>query len=202
MTVITESFHIPQEIMNGIDEGLYRRWGGVVRYAVGEHKGEIVTMLKPAVTEQAEVLKEMAADLWEAVQEHKTVILVCAAAAAAFGSVMYFRHHLRTKRESDSIIACRLALSEYLHAMSRQQADAVVVEELLERIHKVDRHEDVLPLTEEQKGIIIHEVQRYVNRLAAGCGLPTAGEGTGVFLNDLESLLTVQKSALELQASA
>ncbi|MBR2811903.1 MAG: hypothetical protein IKD69_11025, partial [Solobacterium sp.] len=75
-------------------------------------------------------------------------------------------------------------------------------EELLERIHKVDRHEDVLPLTEEQKGIIIHEVQRYVNRLAAGCGLPTAGEGTGVFLNDLESLLTVQKSALELQASA
>ena len=178
MTVITESFHIPQEIMNGIDEGLYRRWGGVVRYAVGEHKGEIVTMLKPAVTGQAEVLKKMAADLWEAVQEHKTVILVCAAAAAAFGSVMYFRHHLRTKRESGSIIACRLALSEYLHAMSRQQADAAVVDELLKTIRMVDGDEDVQSLTEEQKGIIIHEVQRYVNRLAERNGLPAAREGS------------------------
>ena len=47
MTVIQEAFDIPDDIMTKILTGEYRRIGGVVRYAGGSHKGQIVKHLDP-----------------------------------------------------------------------------------------------------------------------------------------------------------
>ena len=45
MAVIQEAFDIPTDIMTKLLTGEYQRIGGIVRYAVGPNKGQIVNRL-------------------------------------------------------------------------------------------------------------------------------------------------------------
>ncbi len=45
--VIQETFEVPDNIAVGLATGIYELYGGVVRWAVGENKGQIVKHLKP-----------------------------------------------------------------------------------------------------------------------------------------------------------
>lgn len=47
MAIIKEAFYIPEDIAIGLASGIYNRFGGIVRFANGPHKGEIVKHLKP-----------------------------------------------------------------------------------------------------------------------------------------------------------
>lgn len=52
MAVVTEAFDIPKDIMTKLATGEYRRIGGVIRVAMGPHKGQILKHLKPVKLEQ------------------------------------------------------------------------------------------------------------------------------------------------------
>jgi hypothetical protein len=47
MAIVQEAFDIPSDIMTKLLTGEYRRIGGVVRYATGPKKGQIVKHLDP-----------------------------------------------------------------------------------------------------------------------------------------------------------
>ena len=47
MAIVQEAFDIPADIMTKLLTGEYRRIGGVVRYAIGPKKGQIVKHLEP-----------------------------------------------------------------------------------------------------------------------------------------------------------
>ena len=47
MAIVQDAFFIPEDIAIGLATGVYRRIGGVIRYAVGPNKGQIVRHLKP-----------------------------------------------------------------------------------------------------------------------------------------------------------
>ncbi len=63
MPVIQETFFIPEDIATGLATGVYRRIGGVVRYAVGPNKGQIVKHLDsvtlPASAEATGILAKV-----------------------------------------------------------------------------------------------------------------------------------------------
>ena len=42
MAIVQDTFFIPDDIATGLATGLYRRFGGVIRYAAGPNKGQIV----------------------------------------------------------------------------------------------------------------------------------------------------------------
>lgn len=54
MAVVQEAFDIPADIMTKLLTGESRRIGGVVRYAVGPRKGQIVKHLDPVDLKEAE----------------------------------------------------------------------------------------------------------------------------------------------------
>ena len=60
MAVVQEAFDIPDNIMTGLLTGEYRRIGGVVRYAIGPNKGQIVKHLDPVDIKPAEQAKGIA----------------------------------------------------------------------------------------------------------------------------------------------
>ncbi len=64
MAVVQEAFDIPADIMTKLLTGEYRRIGGVVRYAVGPNKGQIVKHLKPVDMKAAEQAQGVGAQLW------------------------------------------------------------------------------------------------------------------------------------------
>lgn len=53
MAVVTDAYYIPMDIMTKLATGEYRRFGSVVRVAIGPNKGKIVKHLDPVKNEQA-----------------------------------------------------------------------------------------------------------------------------------------------------
>ncbi|MCR5206450.1 MAG: hypothetical protein K6E47_15595 [Lachnospiraceae bacterium] len=63
--IIQEEFIIPPDILDGLEKGLYNRFGGVIRWATGPNKGAIVCMLEPISSNNMnsqQVLEEAAAN--------------------------------------------------------------------------------------------------------------------------------------------
>lgn len=47
MAIVQDAYDIPDEILQGILKGIYKRFGSVVRYNVGPKRGQIVKHLDP-----------------------------------------------------------------------------------------------------------------------------------------------------------
>ena len=92
MAVVQDAFYIPDDIAIGLASGLYRRIGGVVRYAVGDNKGQIVKLLDPIDLPQDQ---SSAMAIVEGIikfgKEHKKLMIGAAAVAgaAAIGGGIY-----------------------------------------------------------------------------------------------------------------
>ena len=76
MTVVTESFDIPMDIMTKLATGEYRRIGGVVRVAIGPNKGQIMKHLKPVKMEQANQIQKVGSKIMQVAKNRKKNLLL------------------------------------------------------------------------------------------------------------------------------
>lgn len=88
---ITESFYIPQDILEGLQSGLLERFGGVVRYACGPNKGSIAKHLKSVKKTADDSIKSVGQEALKFAKMHRTGIIISAAVISTviIGGVVY-----------------------------------------------------------------------------------------------------------------
>lgn len=91
MPIIQEAFDIPNDIMTKLLTGEYRRIGGIIRYATGPNKGQIVKHLEPIDLKPAQQVQSIGAKVIQFAKRNKKVLIVSGVAVAAVtvGSFVY-----------------------------------------------------------------------------------------------------------------
>jgi hypothetical protein len=141
MAVIQEAFDIPADIMTKLLTGEYRRIGGVVRYAVGPHKGQIVKHLKPVDMKAAEQAQGVGAQIMKFAKKNKKGLIIGAAVAGAatVGGIIY---HKVKNREPAVVAQFRAALRTYIDEIRKGNLELETIETLMAALDKLKAHKD------------------------------------------------------------
>ena len=169
MAVIQEAFDIPADIMTKLLTGEYRRIGGVVRYAVGPHKGQIVKHLKPVDMKAAEQAQGVGAQIMKFTKKNKKGLIIGAAVAGAatVGSIIY---HKVKNRELAVVAQFRAALRTYIDEIRKGNLELEAIETLMAALDKLKAHKDYeqfkIELSTEDLDVLVSRIYDYTIRLA------------------------------------
>jgi len=169
MAVVQEAFYIPSDIMTKILTGEYRRIGGVVRYAVGPHKGQIVKHLKPVDMNGAENVRNLGAKLLPFIKKNKRTVLVAAIGTGALlaGGGIYYRYKTN---EPKAMRRFRNALKEYLEAVRGGDLEVEKIDRLMSAIEELQSHKDYkkfsIQLSTEELEVLVNRLYDFTMKLA------------------------------------
>lgn len=169
MAVIQEAFDIPADIMTKLLTGEYRRIGGVVRYAVGPHKGQIVKHLKPVDMKAAEQAQGVGAQIMKFTKKNKKGLIsgAAVAGAATVGSIIY---HKVKNRELAVVAQFRAALRTYIDEIRKGNLELETIETLMAALDKLKAHKDYeqfkIELSTEDLNVLVSRIYDYTIRLA------------------------------------
>lgn len=192
MAVVQEAFDIPADIMTKLLTGEYRRIGGVVRNAVGPHKGQIVKHLKPVDLKAAEQAQGVGAKIMQFAKNNKKGFLIggAIAGATAVGGVIYYR--VKT-HEPAVITQTRVALRTYIAEIRKGKLELDTINTLMATLDELKQHKDYekfkIELSTEDIDVLVGRIYDYTIRLA---------ENNQVELTDQERSKT-DNSILNLQ---
>ncbi len=201
MPVIQEAFFIPPDIATGLAIGLYRRLGGVVRYAVGPHKGQIVKHLKPVdipVAEEAIGLAEKAINI---LKNNKKALIIGVAVAVVGGSTAVYygiRNH-----EPAVVSDFRKALSNYVEAIRAGTMETEKITALMVALDRMKAHKNYetfrIKLSAEDLHILVNRIYDYTAKLAKDNGFepPAHVENNEGAIINLRNFLKMQKTIFE-----
>ena len=203
MPVIQEAFYIPPDIATGIATGLYRRLGGVVRYATGPHKGQIVKHLKPADIPAAEEATGLVAKVAKFAKSNKKELIIGVVALAVVGGVTAIYYGV--KNHEPAVVAdFRKALSQYIEAIRNGTMEVEKINLLMNALEKMKQHKDfdkfVIKLSAEDFDILVNRIHDYTIKLAQDNNYDITDEnesaGDNTIIN-LQNYLKIQKSIFE-----
>lgn len=203
MPVIQEAFYIPPDIATGIATGLYRRLGGVVRYATGPHKGQIVKHLKPVDIPVAEEATGLVAKVAKFAKSNKKTLIIGGVAVAVVGggTAIYYG----VKNHEPAVVAdFRKALSQYIEAIRNGTMEVEKINLLMNALEKMKQHKDfdkfVIKLSAEDFDILVNRIHDYTIKLAQDNNYDITDEnesaGDNTIIN-LQNYLKIQKSIFE-----
>ena len=182
--IVQEAFYIPDNIALGLAKGIYKRFGGVVRWAVGSQKGQIVTHLKPIKPTGAE--QSLAKAIAQFASKHKTGLIISGiivVGVATVGGVIYAFH--RKKRK-----AFQTAFSNYLDAIKNQNMSLSIIEHLEESLDGIG----YVNLSAEEFSFLIMYLKDYTLSIAENNGKQICNiQPSGNPIIDLNAYLQVQK---------
>lgn len=199
MAVVQEVFDIPADIMTKILTGEYRRIGGVVRHAIGPHKGQIVKHLKPVNLKASEQAQGVSAKMLQfAKNNKKTLIFVSAAVGvAAAGAGIY---HKVKKYEPEVVINFRATLKEYIDAIRAGKMDVEVIDKLMASLDEMKKCKDYekisIKLSTEELDILVNRICEYTTKLAKDNYVELSDEeqvDSGNAIINLQNYLKTQK---------
>lgn len=203
MAVIQECFEVPDDIMTRIFSGELKRHGGVVRYAKGPQKGQIVKHLDPI--EKAEnnsgSLVEKAIDY---VGEHKVGVGVAITIAVVAGTTGYIVWRIKNPKE----IRCfRKALKEYINSLKMGNLNLQTVNSLLDSIEDLKKREDYsdykLALSAGDLVELVSKVHDYTSTLAERNAVELSSTEKNLpedIISGLEQCLSTQKRIIGIAA--
>jgi len=203
MAVIQEAFDIPADIMTKLLTGEYRRIGGVVRYSVGPHKGQIVKHLKPVDLEVADHAQGVGAQIRKFAKKNKKELLIGAAVASAatVGGIIYYKVK---NREPVVVTQFRAALRTYIDELRKSELELSTIETLMAALNKLKQHKDYekfkIELSTEDLDVLVGRIYDYTIRLAENnmVELTEAERGkTDNSIIDLQNYLRTQKRIFE-----
>lgn len=169
MAVVQEAFDIPADIMTKLLTGEYRRIGGVVRYAVGPNKGQIVKHLKPVDLEVAEQAQGVGAQIMSFAKKNKKELIIGAAVAGAatVGGIIY---HKVKSREPDVVTQFRSALRTYIEEIRKGNLELDTIETLMAALDELKKHKDYekfkIELSTEDLDVLVGRIYDYTIQLA------------------------------------
>ena len=205
MAVVQEAFDIPSDILTRILSGEYRRIGGVVRYAVGSKKGQIVKHLKPVPVEKAEAAKNLGAKALEFAKNNKKGLLLAGIAAGVAAGVGIY-HKIKT-REPEVVKRFRKEFSVYINAIREGKLDVIVIDNLMKALDDLKKHKDYksfkVQISTEDLDVLLNKIYDYTMKLAKDNGVELLREErihSKDSIVNLEQYLKTQKRIFEIAA--
>ncbi len=169
MAVVQEAFYIPDDIMTKLLTGEYCRYGGVIRYAFGPHKGQIVKHLDPVDLKVAEQAKGVGAQIMQFAKNNKKCILIGAAfaGAATAGGIIY---HKVKGREPKAVTKFRSALRIYIEDIRNGNLDLKTIETLMNALDELKSYKGYeqfkIELSTEDIDALVGRIYDYTIQLA------------------------------------
>lgn len=206
MAIVQEAFDISEDIMTKISTGEYRRIGGVVRYAVGSNKGQIVKHLDPVNVKAAEQAQGIGAKALKFVKNNKKGFIIVGAVvgAATIGGTVY---HKVKNREPEVVKQFRLALKEYINAIRTGNLDMDVIERLMVSLEEMKKNKDYekisIQLSTEELDVLVNRIYEYTMKFAKDNEVELTDEEQGESDNaiiNLQKYLKTQKRIFESAA--
>jgi hypothetical protein len=168
MAVVQEAFDIPSEIGTKLINGEYKRFGGVVRHAVGHKKGQIVTHLKPADIKETNSSRNILVRGIKIVKDsHRVSGFICIGATII--SCLAISKKLKNKEPAE-FKEYRFVLKCYLDAIRLGNLDLYLINNMLESIDKLKKYKDyskfTVQLTIEDTENLVTMIHDYTIKLA------------------------------------
>ena len=169
MAVIQEAFDIPADIMTKLLTGEYRRIGGVVRYAVGPNKGQIVKHLQPVDMKAAEQAQGVGAQILKFAKKNKKGLIIGAAVAGA-ATVSGIIYHKVKNREPAVVTQFRVVLHTYIDRIRRGNLELETIETLITALDQLKKHKHYeqfkIELSTEDLDLLVGRIYDYTIKLA------------------------------------
>ncbi len=206
MPIIQEAFDIPNDIMTKLLTGEYRRIGGIIRYATGPNKGQIVKHLEPIDLKPAQQVQSIGAKVIQFAKRNKKVLIVSGVAVAAVtvGSFVYCKVK---NREPEVVTTFRSELKTYIEEVRTGTLKLSSIENLLSALEAVKSHKDssniIIELSTEEFDVLVNRIYEYTKSLAEMNEYPLDAEDIKKYddsVDNLQSYLTVQKQIFETAA--
>lgn len=199
MAVFQETFDIPDDIATKVATGLYRITGGVVRYAVGPKKGQIVKHLQPIDQKVAEQAQGVGAKAIQFVKDHKKGVGIAAAGAALVG-VGAWVYNIWKHHEPKVSKQFHAAFREYIDAIRKGNMDIQKITRLIQSLEALKQHKDYeeiqIQLTTSELEVLVGRIYEYTVKLAKDNSVQLCPEelsrDKGAIIN-LEAYLNTQK---------
>ncbi len=190
MAIIQEAFDIPDDIAIGLASGLYRRIGGVVRYAVGENKGQIVKHLKPVeLTKDQDAALSMAEKALQFGRQHKKLMVGAAAVAgiAAAGGGIYagVTVHKRNRFQK--------AFKRYIDAIRSGELNVEIIEDLESALSNMK----TVNMKASELSLLVGHIRDYTLKLAENNNIDVDIKKTDTPIIELKQYLEMQKRILK-----
>lgn len=210
MAVVQDAFYIPDEIAIGITKGLYKRFGSVVRYAVGPYRGQIVKHLKPIDLNATEETQGVGVKALKFVKNHKKESAFIIAGAATVGASALVYNTIKN-REPKVVKEFRKALIVYIDAIRQGNMDVDKINNLVAALEEMKKHKDYnkicIQLTAEELGALVGRIHEYTIKLASDNHVELTDQelhtvemkNAGTIIN-LENYLKAQKRIFEVAA--
>ena len=206
MPIIQEAFDIPNDIMTKLLTGEYRRIGGVIRYATGPKKGQIVKHLEPIDLKSAQQAQSIRAKVIQFAKRNKKVLIVSGVAVAivTVGSFVYCKV---MNREPEVVTTFRSELKTYIEEVRTGTLKLTSIENLLSALEAVKSHKDssniIIELSTEELDVLVNRIYEYTKCLAEMNEYHLNAEDLEKYddsMDNLYSYLTVQKQIFETAA--
>lgn len=206
MPIIQEAFDIPNDIMTKLLTGEYRRIGGIIRYATGPNKGQIVKHLEPIDLKPAQQVQSIGAKVIQFAKRNKKVLIVSGVAVAAVtvGSFVYCKVK---NREPEVVTTFRSKLKTYIEEVRTGTLKLSSIENLLSALEAVKSHKDssniIIELSTEELDVLVNRIYEYTKSLVEMNEYPLNAEDIKKYddsVDNLQSYLTVQKQIFETAA--
>lgn len=210
MAVAQDAFFIPDDIATGLATGLYRRIGGVVRYAVGPNKGQIVKHLQPIDLKAAEQAQDVGVKALQFMKQHKKATITAVVGAAAIGTGAWIYSKAKN-HEAKVVSEFRGALRVYINAIRMGNMDIEKINNLMATLEELKRHKDYekisIQLTTEDLEVLVGRIYEYTIKLARDNEIEltedelriSKEQNTGTIIN-LQNYLNAQKRIFEIVA--
>lgn len=206
MPVIQEAFFIPDDIATGLATGLYRRLGGVVRYAVGPNKGQIVKHLDPINLPAANEATGVIAKAAKFAKENKKLVVIggIVIGTAAAGTAIYYG----VKNYEPAVVKeFRSSLKQYINAIRTGTMGIENIEALMNSLEKMKAHKNykkfVVKLSAEDIDVLVNRIYEYTQKLARDNNYDLddlKDENDSNPIINLEHYLSIQKRIFESAA--
>lgn len=196
MAIVQEAFDIPADIMTKILTGEFRRIGGVVRYAVGPHKGQIVKHLKPIDLKAAEEAKGLGAKVLKYARNNKKMLIIvgAGAGAVALGTGIYYK--VKT-HEPAVVTEFRTAIKAYINALREGNLDVDEIDTLMATLEELKKHKDYkkisIQLSTEELDVLVNRIYEYTIKLAKDNSVELTDEERSADQEKNNAILNLQR---------
>lgn len=172
MVIVQDAFYIPDDIATGLATGVYRRFGGVVRYASGSKRGQIVKHLEPADLKKVNEAKGAGTKIVQFVKNNKRImiwVLIFAGLVVAFFAVKWI-YECWKKRVPKVLKEFRKSLKVYINAVREGTVNVRIIDDLMCALEALKNHKNYekfnVQLTAEEFDVLVRRIHEYTIKLA------------------------------------
>lgn len=204
MSVIQLLFDMPDDINTGLLTGLYCRNGGVIRYATGPNKGQIVKHLDSIDSKVVKEAQGLGVEAFQVVKQHKKGAIIAVVGAAVVSSGVWVYNRVKN-HEPKVVHKFRATLRVYIDAIREGSMDIDKIDKLMVALEELKKHKSYekisIQLTTEELEILVNRIYEYTIKLAEDNDVELEADAfemknSGAIIN-LQSYLRAQNKIFE-----